>query len=95
MRIDTGTYEKGVNNILDLIDWKKGEYYLSLEDSEYYVVIHKINAPAPKSLEEAKGAVVADYQKFLESAWINDLRKKYPVKINKKVLREIYHKLEI
>jgi len=94
LRIDTGTYEKGTNNILNLVNWKKGAYYLSLEDSEYYVVIHKINAPEPKSLDEARGAVVADYQKFLETAWINELRKKYPVKINKKVLREIYHKLE-
>ncbi len=94
LRIDTGNFEKGTNKILNLIDWKTGNYYLSLEDSEYYVIIHKINPPAEKTLEEARGSVVSDYQKYLENEWLDDLKKKYPVKVDKKVLREIYHKFE-
>jgi peptidyl-prolyl cis-trans isomerase SurA len=33
--------------------------------------------------------VVADYQEELEKAWVEELRKRYPVKINKDVLQTV------
>lgn len=35
----------------------------------------------PKSLEDARGYVVAEYQDFLEKKWNEELRKKYPLKV--------------
>jgi peptidyl-prolyl cis-trans isomerase SurA len=33
--------------------------------------------------------VINDYQVYLEELWVADLKKKYPVKVNKKVLRTL------
>jgi len=40
----------------------------------------------PKSFEEARGLVINDYQQQLEEAWLNSLKKQYPVTINNGVL---------
>ena len=42
-----------------------------------------------KELNEARGYVIADYQDQLEREWVEKLRKRYPVKINKKVLAKL------
>jgi peptidyl-prolyl cis-trans isomerase SurA len=42
-----------------------------------------------KELNEARGYVIADYQDQLEREWVSTLRKRYPVKINKKVLAKL------
>lgn len=45
--------------------------------------------PMPRTFEEAKGLVINDYQALLEKQWNDELKKKYPVVINEKVLAEI------
>ncbi|HYF32604.1 MAG TPA: peptidylprolyl isomerase [Chitinophagaceae bacterium] len=42
-----------------------------------------------RSFEDARGYVINDYQQHLESAWIAELRKKYPVKVNEQVLKSM------
>lgn len=42
-----------------------------------------------KSLEEARGFVVADYQNYLEHEWNASLKKKYPLNVNDKVLNTL------
>jgi peptidyl-prolyl cis-trans isomerase SurA len=44
---------------------------------------------APQEAIDVKGAVVTDYQNELEQQWLARLHKKYPVKINKKVLNSL------
>jgi len=45
--------------------------------------------PQEKTLEEARGYVIADYQDYLEEKWVKSLAKSYPVKIKKDVLNSI------
>lgn len=44
---------------------------------------------APESFNDVKGQVTNDYQEVLEKNWMNELKAKYPVTINKKVLKQI------
>lgn len=42
-----------------------------------------------KKLEEIQGVITSEYQEHLEKEWINELKNKYPVKINQDVLSSI------
>lgn len=56
-------------------------------EGKYYVVkVNEILPVMPKELSEIKGAVISDYQAFLEESWLKDLKEKYPVKVNYEVL---------
>lgn len=43
----------------------------------------------PESVDDVRGAVVADYQNELEKAWVEELKKKFEVKINQKELDKL------
>ena len=45
--------------------------------------------PTTRTFNEARGLVINDYQDYLEKEWIKELKKKYPVVINQKVLADI------
>lgn len=57
----------------------------------YIIRLH--NAREQRSFEEAKGYVMNDYQQHLDDIWIAELKKKYPVKINQKVLNAVIREL--
>ena len=43
----------------------------------------------PKGIEDVKAAVVADYKKSLEDAWVEGLRQKYSFSVNEAVLKTV------
>ena len=43
----------------------------------------------PRSFDDARGLVINDYQQVLEQKWITELKKKYPVKINDAVAKNL------
>jgi peptidyl-prolyl cis-trans isomerase SurA len=45
--------------------------------------------PGTKTLEEARGYVVADYQDYLEKQWVEELKDEYRVKVNRKVFERL------
>ncbi len=48
--------------------------------------------PGNKTLEEARGYVVAEYQDFLEKQWNEKMRRDYPMKVNDKVFESMVKK---
>ena len=58
-------------------------------NTSFIKLIHHYNANLQRSFEEARGLVINDYQNILEEKWINDLKKKYPVKINETVFESL------
>ncbi len=51
----------------------------------YVTEVHPENEK--RNFEEAKGLVINDYQLFLEEKWLNEQKKKYPVKVDEAVLK--------
>lgn len=87
-----GFYLKGTNQYVDETEWKEGalkEFQPTVDKSTYFVKIIQVRKPEPKSFIEAKGLVTSDYQVELEENWIKELRKKYPVKVDQKVLEKV------
>lgn len=60
----------------------------------FYFVVPIRNFPAgtPKPLEACRGLVITDYQKSLENQWHQELKSKYPVKVEQKTLKSILNK---
>jgi peptidyl-prolyl cis-trans isomerase SurA len=52
-----------------------------------YVNIYEPNQQ--RTFEEARGLVINEYQQELEKNWIAALRKKYPVKVNESMIKEM------
>ena len=44
---------------------------------------------SPRNFDDARGYVINDYQIFLEQQWIDQLKKKYPIKVNETVFRSL------
>jgi len=57
----------------------------------YVLQLH--NKPEPRNFAEAKGLVINDYQTELERAWLQKLKKKYPVQVNEKVWSDVVKKV--
>ena len=59
------------------------------DESNSFVIIKEVRSPEPKKLDESRGQITSDYQTFLEEDWINQLKEKYPVEVNKDLLSRI------
>lgn len=89
-----GKYEKGQYDVVDKIEWKPGTTVVTKSnDSSYqFIRVKSIAQPEPKSLKEAKGFVVSDYQEYLEKKWLAELRDRYPIVLNKEVFNSLIKK---
>jgi peptidyl-prolyl cis-trans isomerase SurA len=84
--VQSNMFEKKDNPIIDA-NWKKGTSDDQPKDGKVvFVDVRKIVPPAPKTLDEARGLVTTDYQNYLMAQWLTDLKAKYPVKVDQKVL---------
>ncbi|MEO1434465.1 MAG: hypothetical protein AAFV80_02960, partial [Bacteroidota bacterium] len=85
LEIKEETMKKGDNN------WTVG----SLSDTETtdngyeFLKVLSVIPPTIKTLDEAKGYVVADYQDHLEKEWVTSLQKTYKVEVNQDVLKSL------
>jgi len=64
-------------------------------ENESFIIINvkEITPPGPRVFEEIKGRVLSDYQTFIEEQWMDQLRAKYKVEINKKTLKKLKKEL--
>ena len=97
IRIEEQMLEKGKSpEANDLKEWKTGEVTIAKFDrqnNEYsFRKVEKIIPAQDKMLNEARGYIIADYQDHLEIQWVNELKKEYPVKIEKAVFDSLIKK---
>ena len=90
--VRNGFFQHGDNAFVDQTEWKAGvrnEIPSSVDESTVIVNIIELRKPEQKTLSEARGLATSDYQTELEEKWIESLRKKYPVKVDEKVLNQV------
>ncbi|MFP5438232.1 MAG: peptidylprolyl isomerase [Bacteroidia bacterium] len=90
----TGVFETGTDAMPKLAVWKPGVSEIVKEGNYYYVVkTNKVLPAGSKTLDEAKGRVINDYQQYLETTWVDQLKKEFTIKVNndtfEKVKKEI------
>ncbi len=69
-------------NVIPEIYWKTGRHLDKGETASKIYEISQILPSGPKALSEIRGKAVSDYQESLEAEWIQELKKKYPLKVN-------------
>ena len=86
----TGMMQAGHRSLPKGFVFKKGmsEIY-QFNNAKHVVFVKDIVAPSTKTLDEAKGKVISDYQVEFEQRWLDGLAEKYEVKIDKEVLQMI------
>jgi len=95
LMLEEVTQEVGSKEFLGM-DWKVGAISKPKKDTRNKLTtikkITKILPEAQKTMDDARGYIIADYQDELEIAWIKELKKQYPVDIKKKVLKSLIKK---
>ena len=90
LRITRRIYQKE-ETLPNGLTWAAGQK-ADLPDGTGFVAVERIIPPQPKSLEEARGYIIADYQDQLEKEWVASLQKKYPVRLDEKVFMTLVKK---
>lgn len=90
MQVSRRIYQKE-DTLPEGITWAAGQK-ADLPDGKGFVSVEKILPPTPKTLDEARGYIIADYQDQLEMDWVAGLRLKYPVKVDEAVLMSLVKK---
>ncbi len=86
-----GTIEEGSSKLPKNYEITIGVSKIYNEKNNQYIIIKtdKIILPSSKKIDETRGEVINDYQIYLENKWVEDLRKKYKIKLNKKTLKKL------
>jgi peptidyl-prolyl cis-trans isomerase SurA len=93
IREEKGVFQKEDRPPLSKIDWKPGIHSVQNSGMYYLVLVKNLVPPGQMSFVEARPALISDYQNYLEDRWIEQLKKKYPVKVNEKNKQYVFEKL--
>jgi peptidyl-prolyl cis-trans isomerase SurA len=87
-------YERGDHKAVDSITWAVGLHEAQSSGMYYLVEVERLIPAGTKTFAEARASVISDYQDSLEKSWIEELRKKHVVKIDKKAVKAMIASLE-
>lgn len=93
IRQEKGAFQKGDRPVLAKVAWAPGIHTAENNGIYYLVRIFELLEPGPLAFEEARAAVISEYQNYLEKRWVDQLRKKYTVKTNEKGKQNVFKQL--
>ena len=67
---------------------------MASDDYLYLFEVQQIKDAGVQELKKIRGIVISDYQDNLEEKWLKELKKKYPIKVNKMVLKNLIRGFE-
>ena len=88
IRMERMVVKQGENPYADYLAFHVGEKPERKGYPEFMILEGGI-INQPEEMSDVRGQVTSDYQDVLEQRWKEELAKKYPAKINKKVLKKV------
>ena len=95
IKVEAGYFKREEQAVLQKVPWAKGVYSVENNGMYYLAWLKEILPAGIMSFEEARPAVISDYQTFLEKNWVDQLKAKYSVKINEKGKQYILQQLQV
>lgn len=90
IRVEKGIFKRGDHPLIDSLVFKAAPSKAAgVEGYPIDAVYGKKLKKGPEDYTDVRDLVVADYQTLMEKAWIYDLRRRYPFKVNKEVLKTV------
>ena len=89
IRVEKGIFKKGDNAFIDSMVFKKDTVTTAVKGYPIDAVYGKLLKKGPETWDDVKGQVTADYQDQLEKQWVAELRKRYTVEVDEKVLKTV------
>jgi peptidyl-prolyl cis-trans isomerase SurA len=87
VKVKMNKYEKDELSYIQNRKINKGINPIIEHNNKFYVLkVSEVIPSGPKSLKEARGLITSDYQNLLEKLWLEELNKKYTVKVNSEVI---------
>jgi peptidyl-prolyl cis-trans isomerase SurA len=93
VKMESGYFKKADKAVLQKVPWTKGLYSTENNGMYYLAWLKDILPAGPMSFEEARPAIISDYQAFLEKMWLEQLKRRYSVKVNEKGKQHILQRL--
>lgn len=91
---ETGNYNKGESSFTDNIKWSEGVYTINRNSETCIVRVNSVNPSRQLGFDDAKEFITDDFIRLLETRWDEQLRSRYPVTINNKVLNVLKQEIE-
>jgi peptidyl-prolyl cis-trans isomerase SurA len=92
--VKSGLFEEEYDILSYYPNALKGVTSIVSKDNYYFVVnIKEVKEAGDKDFQDCKGKVISDYQQFLESNWVNELRKDFEVNVNQDVFNKVKQQL--
>ncbi len=89
--ISQDTLERKTGTVSDSLVWRKGAFHVIKKKNRADIFkVKNIMLPRPIPLKQMRGVVTSDFQDYLEKEWVRELKKEYPVVID----REVFAKLK-
>ena len=88
IRMERMVVKKGENPYADYLAFHDGNKPERKGFNEFMIIEGGVISQ-PEEMADVRGAVTSDYQDVLEQQWKEELAKKYPAKINKKILKQV------
>lgn len=89
IRVEKGLFKQGDNGFVDKEVFKVADAQGKKLENYPIDAVYGKKLKAPEDYTDVRGLVTADYQEELEKAWVEELRAKYTVTINKEVLATV------
>lgn len=87
--VEEKTIERKAGTTNVWIPGEVGRLQINRDGTGTFDKIMEVIPPKLKTLQEARGYIIADYQDYLERQWVETLRKQYPVVIQQQVLKSL------
>ncbi len=93
--VKSGLFEEDYDILPQYTNLSKGVSNVVTKDQYHFVVeVKEVKQAEAKKLTDCTGKAVNDYQQYLESNWVNELRKEFDVKVNAAVFETIKKQLQ-